>query len=216
MPAQLAAMLLPMLAKGGMGMAGQTLEVLPTLLPNKADKLNKKRLQELERLEAKNKLGLSGQDKRTMRQTVIDPATKSVRDLQQLSPSLQPGMAAGDTVLQRMANQQAYGQVQAKAGALADQTVRAADEAKKKEQLAELEARTEKLAARRQEQQAAALSIPTMGLTSGAKEYEHRINVGQGAPNELTRNQTAAQGLLEQYANDPEMLDLILSFSQGI
>ncbi len=197
-----------MIAKGGGSAVSQTLESLPTLLPTRFDKFNRKRMKQLEQMQANHSFGLTAKQKQDIRQSIINPSIKSVSDLQALTPVAE-GSSASDIMAQRQAGQLALGQTAAQARDLATQQVRAADQEKVSSQRAELEARLREVSTRRQEQLAAGLAIPYKAINTGAEEYDFRLDTGPGAPNELTKDTTAAQALLEQYSGDEEMLQYL-------
>ena len=203
-----------MLIKGGGSAVSQTLESLPALLPTRFDKFNKKRMKQLEQMQANHAFGLTANQKQDIRQSIINPTLKSVTDLQSLTP-ISEGTSAADIMAQRQAGQLALGQSAAVARDLATQQVQAADQAKVASQRAELEARTKTLSDRRQEQLAAGLAIPLKVMGTAAKEYDQRLDVGLGAPNEVTTDTTAAQALIKQYVGDEEMLNYIFSLATG-
>lgn len=148
-----------MIIAGLLGGGGAATQEIPNIVVNKYDKYNKERLAELEALKEGRGLGLSGATKSQIRSEFVEPTLRTLTN-QQIAPT--SGLMGGDVgtdiargIAQNAARGQAVGQLQGQAAL----QVRAADEAKREKQLAEIDERTAYQAARRTEQLQGILNI---------------------------------------------------------
>ena len=198
---------LPMLAAAG----GAAIEAIPSLLPNAATRENKRRLEELQRMQELGTLGLTEEEKQSIFGAQQAQIQGQLKAAQAASKAAGAAGMQGAGAAQLQAAQAAETQAALVAGA--QRGLEAANIQRKRELEDEIQARIAAKAEKSQERAAAISRIGSAGLQAGMESFalEKTIQGRMPTPAEIqgfasVNNITPAEaeGYLSYYARNPD------------
>ena len=207
------------------GVAGSAAGTLPSLLPSKFERENKRRLEELQALEASGGLGLTGQEEAVMQRRLAG----SVQAASQASEAERNRLLAGSggaTSGGALLGAQLADEQRMQAAERAQTEIMAADEERKRRQIEEMRALQASEGQRQAEAQAAVGAILGAGVEAGFQTgAQERLFAGARAPSTATVGALAsslgvpedeARGLIELSVTNPEIFKYLTVMQKGI
>jgi hypothetical protein len=184
---------------GGQSALGLTQGAIMSTANNASQRLNRQKLEELNKLQASGGLGLTGVQQRAMAQGMVAPVQRQATEARQRSEQFQA--AQGATGGQLAAGQMQQAELVGDAVAQAAQQVAMANEQKKQAQLQEIEARTAAKAGMRADDLSAVMG--------GVSDVSAALGTAAGAPPGTFQLGPMFGGQYKDLLFDESELDLI-------